>query len=52
MVLRAVGGHCMTARLLNKWTNKHGGEKSKGTQKTMSQNLLVKILLYLAEFFL
>ena len=40
----------MTARVLNR-TNKHGGEKSNGTQETVSQNLLIKIL-YLAEFVL
>ena len=33
-------------------TNKHGGEKSNGTQKTIAQNLLIKILWYLAEFWL
>ena len=30
----------MTACILNE-TNKHGGEKSNGTQKTISQNLLI-----------
>ena len=33
----------MTACVLNK-THKHGGEKSNGTENTISQNLLIKIL--------
>ena len=41
----------MTARVFN-WTNKHGREKSNGTQKTISQNLLIKILRYLAVLLL
>ena len=44
-------GWSALARVLN-WTNKHGSEKSSGTQKTISQNLLIKILRYLAEFLL
>ena len=35
-----------------KLDNKHGGEKSNSTEKMISQNLLIKILWYLAEFFL
>ena len=33
----------MMAHVLNK-TNKHGSEKSNGTETTISQNLLIKIL--------
>ena len=32
--------------------DKRGDEKSNGTQKTISQNLLINILWYLAEFLL
>ena len=44
-VLRAVSG----SACLNQ-TNKHGGElENNGTEKTISQNLLIKILRYLTE---
>ena len=41
----------MMAHVLNK-TNKRGREKSNGIQKTISKNLLLKILRCLAEFLL
>ena len=44
--------HFDVIRALHYLTNKHGGEKSTGTQKTISQNLFNKILWYLAEFLL
>ena len=36
--------HFDVIRALYYLTNKHGGEKSTGTQKTISQNLFIKIL--------
>ena len=44
-------GRSAVERLLN-LTNKHGGEKGNGTEGTISQNLLIKSLWYLAKFLL
>ena len=42
----------MTARVLN-YTNKPGGEENNGTHKAISQNLLIKSLMFnLAEVLL
>ena len=42
-VANKVEGRSVVARVLN-YTNKHGGEKSNDTKKTISQNLLFKNL--------
>ena len=42
-VLRAVSGYSRDGACF-KLDNKHGGEKCNGSQKTISQNVLMKIL--------
>ena len=42
----------VTVELWNKWNYIKKHTKKNGTQKSISQNLLIKILWYLAEFLL
>ena len=50
-VLRAVSGDSRDRKCFN-LDKQTWRRKSNGTQKTISQNLLIKILWYLAEFLL